>query len=278
MNFFVNIILIFFSTLIFKSSLNLERGELIETKVTFSFFNAGKASMIVDNKIHNINNRPCYKVDVFGRTTGIFDFFARVRDNWGVYIDTVDFNPQKFYRYIQEGKYRKNEILRFDDELLDSVEVIILDKVTKQEKERKYYHLEDDFKDIMRGYFMNYWISSVFYLRNLDYSTIPIDTLIGIPSLKDKGKYNYKMKFLGRKILKSKDKINMDALAFSPEMPKNKLFVGKNPVTFWLSDDDKKIPLRLSASMYFGDFDIETINFDSTINDRLKETIYNKYR
>ena len=25
-------------------------------------------------------------------------------------------------------------------------------------------------------------------------------------------------------------------------------------------------------------FDIETINFDSTINDRLKETIYNKYR
>ena len=278
MNIFINTTFIFLSFFLFKSSLNLKKGEVIETKVTFSLFNAGKASMIVDNKIYNVNNRACYKVDVFGRTTGIFDFFARVRDNWGVYIDTVDYSPQKFYKYLQEGRYRKNEILRFDDKLVDSVEILVLDKVTKQLSETKYLHLENDFKDIMRGYFMNYWISSVFYLRNLDYSNIPIDTLIEIPSLKDKGKYNYKMKFLGKIKIDSNKKNKVNALAFSPEMPKNKLFSGDNPVTFWLSDDDKKIPLRLSASMYFGSFDIETINFDSMISDRLKEKIYDKYR
>jgi len=278
LNIFINSTFIFLSFFLFKSSLNLKKGEVIETKVTFSLFNAGKASMIVDNKIYNINNRACYKVDVFGRTTGIFDFFARVRDNWGVYIDTVDYNPQKFYKYLQEGKYRKNEILRFDDTLVDSVEVIVLDKVTKQPSEIKYLHLENDFKDIMRGYFMNYWISSVFYLRNLDYSNIPIDTLIEIPSLKDKGKYNYKMKFLGKIKISSNNKDKVNALAFSPEIPKNKLFSGDNPVTFWLSDDDKKIPLRLTASMYFGSFDVKTINFDSIISDSLKENIYNKYR
>lgn len=278
MNIFINTTFIFLSFFLFKSSLNLKKGEVIETKVTFSLFNAGKASMIVDNKIYNVNNRACYKVDVFGRTTGIFDFFARVRDNWGVYIDTVDYSPQKFYKYLQEGRYRKNEILRFDDKLVDSVEILVLDKVTKQLSETKYLHLENDFKDIMRGYFMNYWISSVFYLRNLDYSNIPIDTLIEIPSLKDKGKYNYKMKFLGKIKIDSNNKNKVNALAFSPEMPKNKLFSGDNPVTFWLSDDNKKIPLRLSASMYFGSFDIETINFDSMISDRLKENIYDKYR
>jgi len=233
--------------------------------------------MIVDNKVYLINNKPCYKVDVFGRTTGIFDFFTRVRDNWGVYIDTINFNPQKFYKYLQEGRYRKNEILRFDDNLKDSAEVILLDKITRKEIEKKYYHLEDDFGDIMRGYFLNYWIASVFYLRSLDYNTIPVDSLIEIPSLKDKGKYNYKMRFLGRKLLNNKSKKGK-ALAFVPEIPENKLFVGNNPVTFWLSDDESKIPLRLSASMSFGNFDIETVNFNSIIDERSKEMIYNKYK
>ena len=164
MNFIVKNLLVLLSFLFFHSSSNLIDGEIIETKVSFSFFNAGKASMLVDNKIHFVNDLPCYKIDVYGRTTGFFDFFARVRDNWGVYIDTISYTPQKFYKYLQEGKYKKNEILRFNIQPLDSVEVIILDKETKEEKDRIYYHSKNQFKDIMRGYFMNYWISSVFYL------------------------------------------------------------------------------------------------------------------
>ena len=278
MNFIVKNLLVLLSFLFFHSSSNLIDGEIIETKVSFSFFNAGKASMLVDNKIHFVNDLPCYKIDVYGRTTGFFDFFARVRDNWGVYIDTISYTPQKFYKYLQEGKYKKNEILRFNTHPLDSVEVIILDKETKEEKDRIYYHSKNQFKDIMRGYFMNYWISSVFYLRSLDYSQISIDTLIEIPFLSDKGKYNYKMKYLGSKKIKSLNKKSLSALTFSPVVPENKLFSGESPVTFWLSDDDRKIPLRLSASMRFGEFDIETVDFDNMIDDKSKEIIYNKYK
>ena len=107
MNFIVKNLLVLLSFLFFHSSSNLIDGEIIETKVSFSFFNAGKASMLVDNKIHFVNDLPCYKIDVYGRTTGFFDFFARVRDNWGVYIDTISYTPQKFYKYLQEGKYKK---------------------------------------------------------------------------------------------------------------------------------------------------------------------------
>jgi len=278
LNFIINNILILLVFFYFNTSSNFIDGEVIETKVSFSFFNAGKASMLVDNKIYFINDLPCYKIDVFGRTTGFFDFFTRVRDNWGVYIDTINFTPQKFYKYLQEGKYRKNEILKFNSDILDSVEVIVLDKVTKKEKDRIYYHSKNQFKDIMRGYFMNYWISSVFYLRSLDYSQILIGSLIEIPFLSDKGKYNYKMKYLGSKKIKSLNKKTLNALTFSPIVPDNKLFVGENPVTFWLSDDERKIPLRLNASMRFGEFDIETTNFDFMIDEKFKEIIYNKYK
>jgi len=278
LNFIVKNLLILVSLLYFNSSSNLIDGEIIETKVSFGFFNAGKASMLVDNKIYFVNDLPCYKIDVFGRTTGFFDFFARVRDNWGVYIDTINYTPQKFYKYLQEGKYKKNEILKFSSQPLDSVEVILLDKETKEEKDRIYFHSKNQFKDIMRGYFMNYWISSVFYLRSLDYYQISVDSLIEIPYLSDKGKYNYKMKYLGSKKINSLNKKTLNALAFSPVVPENKLFSGENPVTFWLSDDDRKIPLRLSATMRFGQFDIETTDFDNMIDEKSKEIIYNKYK
>ena len=64
MNFIVKNLLVLLSFLFFHSSSNLIDGEIIETKVSFSFFNAGKASMLVDNKIHFVNDLPCYKIDV----------------------------------------------------------------------------------------------------------------------------------------------------------------------------------------------------------------------
>ena len=86
------------------------------------------------------------------------------------------------------------------------------------------------------------------------------------------------MKYLGSKKINSLNKKTLNALAFSPIVPENKLFSGENPVTFWLSDDDRKIPLRLSATMRFGQFDIETTDFDNMIDEKSKEIIYNKYK
>ena len=38
------------------------RGEYLEYKVNFGFFNIGEAKMIIDDKFYRINNRECYKV------------------------------------------------------------------------------------------------------------------------------------------------------------------------------------------------------------------------
>ena len=189
-----------------------------------------------------------------------YDIIIKFKPNLETKRFDINLNLEEYYHkaYIQSYPILKNK--------------------TKEEKDRIYYHSKNQFKDIMRGYFMNYWISSVFYLRSLDYSQISIDTLIEIPFLSDKGKYNYKMKYLGSKKIKSLNKKSLSALTFSPVVPENKLFSGESPVTFWLSDDDRKIPLRLSASMRFGEFDIETVDFDNMIDDKSKEIIYNKYK
>src|SRR5690606_33816164 len=89
-------------------------GEELKYRVHYGFINAGTATMKIDNKIHMINGRPTYKVDVFGKSTGVFDVFTKIRDNWGAYIDTAAILPHRGYRNIEEGKYRKYEVTDFD--------------------------------------------------------------------------------------------------------------------------------------------------------------------
>ena len=45
-------------------------------------------------------------------------------------MDTTKYETQQFYRYIKEGRYRKNEFNNFDHEV-DSAQVLNLTKETK---------------------------------------------------------------------------------------------------------------------------------------------------
>ena len=194
-------IVLFLPLLSFSQKSVPKLGEKIDFLVSFGIINAGKASMITDTLIYELNGKEVYKVDVFGKSVGIFDFFTRVRDNWGVYVSSSDLNPKKFYRYLEEGKYRKNEILNFRLDS-DSVQIEILDKYSKEFIEYKYLHFEDDINKIIRSYFMNYWIASIMYLRSLDYSNIMSRDLVEIPYFDDNAKFSYQMKFLNRENVK----------------------------------------------------------------------------
>ena len=234
-------------------------GERIDYLVSLGVFNAGKASMITDTITYNLNDNEVFKIDVIGRTIGIFDFFAKVRDNWGAYITTSDLKPKRFHRYLQEGKYRKNEILNFQNDS-DSVQIVILDKLTKDFVEHKYLHFENDIQKIIRSYFMNYWIASLAYLRSLDYSDVSDKELVEIPYFENNDRFKYQMKFLKRESIQTKiGEIN--SIVFAPLIPKNRLFEDEDAVKFWLSDDKNKVPLKLLAKMNFGNFLIEIENY-----------------
>lgn len=254
-------LLIFLSFYSFSQDYKVIPGEKVDFLVSFGIFNAGEASMITDTNIHSIDNEETIKIDVTGKSIGVFDLFTTVRDKWGVYITEEELEPKKFYKYLLEGKYRKNEILNFVENS-DSVQIEILDKETKEFVEFKYLHFEDDIKKIIRSYFMNYWIASLAYLRSLDYSETASKELVEIPYFENNEKFSYQMKFLRRDTIETKIG-EYNSLVFAPIIPKNKLFEEEDAVKFWLTDDDKKIPLKLEAKMNFGSFVIEVSNYSN---------------
>ena len=221
-------------------------GEEIEFKATVGFIKAAEAQFKVNNVIYTVNDRPTYKIDVNARTVGIFDFFSSVRDTWGSYLDTAQLVPQRFYRYIKEGRFRKNEILYFDHEH-DSVVVAKLHKETRR-LERKIGHaVVDNVQDMVSGYY---------YMRTLDFDNMEIGQVITINAFFDDKEKPFKVKFVGRETIKTKLG-NVKALVLVPLIEKDSLFEEDNTLKIWISDDANKIPLKLKAKIYVGYLEVD---------------------
>ena len=221
-------------------------GERIEYRVHYGFINAGEAILQIDGSIHSINERPCYKIDVFGRTKGFFDAFTKVRDNWGTYLDTSAVVSQMFYQSIKEGKYLKKEVIEFDQ----INNVAIVNRLNKQDSsliKKDSIPTIANIQDIVSGYY---------YMRTFDYDTMKTDQIFTVTGFFDDTTYHVKVKFLGRDKLKTKLG-EFDSFLISPIMPKNSFFRGKNPIKAWISDDRFRIPLKVKAELLIGALEID---------------------
>src|SRR6478752_2698047 len=81
----------------FHKNESFARGETIQFKMTYGFFTVGKGSVKIHPNYFTMNERPCFKVDISGKTVGMVDWVADVNEQWGAYIDTSALVPHQFY-------------------------------------------------------------------------------------------------------------------------------------------------------------------------------------
>ena len=226
-------------------------GEILEYKLNYGLFTVGKAQMKVHNGYYKINGRDCYRVDIFGKTSGAVDWVAKVNDNWGAYIDTAELIPHISYRKIEEGRYRKNELVKFDHET-NMIEAKVVNNETGDFKEPEYIQAPNDIRDIIGG---------LLYLRSLDFDKMEKGGLISLDAFFEDTVYDFDIRFLGRESVKTKAR-EFNALVLQPVMPDNKMFAGENAITVWLSDDLNRVPLKAEANMVIGRAACELIHYE----------------
>ena len=230
----------------------LSAGERMEYRVHYGFINAGEAVMTTDKKIHKVNNRSCYKVDVFGRTTGLFDMITTVRDNWGTYIDTSAVVSQMFYQSIKEGKYLKKEVIQFDQKNHIAV-VNRLDKKDSTLIRKDSIPTLPNMQDLVSGYY---------HMRTFNYDTMKEGQIFTVSGFFDDTTYHINVRFLGREKLKTKIG-EFDSFLMSPIMPKNSFFRGQNPIKAWISNDKRRIPLKVKAELLIGSVEIDIRSYQN---------------
>ncbi|MEM7110228.1 MAG: DUF3108 domain-containing protein [Bacteroidota bacterium] len=235
-------------------TISFYKGEILSYKVHYGFLNAAVATMTISDNLYNVNGFDCYKIEVFGRSVGMFDLFLRIRDTWGTYMDSSAMITRKFYRKIEEGKYRKHEIVEFDQDN-QIARVRTFDKRKKLWKPVEVFDTPACVQDLVSGYY---------YLRTLDFSTIREGETVKVAAFFDDEVYDFSIRFDGRETIKTKLG-RLKSLKLTPIMPDNELFDGENSIQVWLSDDVNKVPLKIKADMFVGAVEVDITNFEKGI-------------
>ncbi len=221
-------------------------GESLSFKASIGWVKAAEATFDVSDIIFNTNEKPTWKIDINARTVGIFDLVSSVRDNWGTFVDTTSYETQQFYRYIKEGRFRKNEIVDFDHQL-DSAQVRKLHKETRAVERTVDFRISDNVQDM---------VSSFYYLRAIDWSQFDIGDVFTINVFFDDKLEPQRVKIVDREVIKTAFG-KMKAVVLVPIREKDSLFVEENTVKVWISDDLNKIPLKVKAKIYVGYLTVE---------------------
>ena len=223
------------------------RGEVIRYTVHYGLINGGEATVETAGSLERVNDRPCYKATVSGRTTGSFDFVLRIRDQWRAYIDTTSILPIRSHRDIAEKNYRKKETVNYDhiNDLAD------VQDNSKDEPKRKTVKVANNTLELVSGFF---------YLRTFNFDRMRVGEVIKVPGYLDGDNFMLEVTYKGREIVET---MAGDVRAFKlvPKLPKNKLFRGEDAISVYLSDDRNKIPVLFQAEMFVGTVKVDMVKY-----------------
>ena len=214
-------------------------GEKVEYRVHYGFINAAEARVEIAKNVTVVNNRPCFKINVTGRTVGPFDLISKVRDTWRSYVDTSAILPHVFYQSIQENKYRKEETIVFNHDRDQAVSSV--------KDETKTYQVPNNIHDIISGYF---------FLRTLNFDKIAEGDVIEVPTFFDGEVYKLRVRYVGKDVIKTKFG-KTRVLRLNPLIPDNKLFKGEGAMKLWVSDDSNRIPLKVEVELVIGSLEMD---------------------
>jgi hypothetical protein len=230
------------------------KGEVLQYKVHYGLLNAADATIELSDDIHRVNERPCYRATVTGRTTGSFDYFLRIRDTWRSYIDTTSILPQRFSRSIEEKNYRKYETVDFDH--VKDMASVESHKRDKNKVKRGTFKTPNNVQDIVSGFY---------FLRTLNYDSRRVGEVIKVQGFFDEEVFNLDVIYKGRETVETKAGV-IRAIRLVPKMPSNKLFRGENAVSVYLSDDRNKIPVLIQAELVLGAVKVDMYKYQGLRN------------
>ena len=210
-------------------------GEYFKFRVHYGFLTAGYATLEVGNEV--LNGKEVFHVKGYGKTTGISRAFFKVEDDYQSYIDKKTDVPYRFIRNIDEGGHTKDIQIDFDHEQGRAL------VNNKKHKTQEWLNFPSDAQDM---------VSAFYYLRNrLDVSNIKKGETIDMNMFFDKENYKFKLKFLGREVIRTKFG-KVPTLKFRPYVQSGRVFKEKESLTVWVTDDQNKMPVLIKADLVVG--------------------------
>ena len=212
-------------------------GEYLKFDVNYGFVTAGEAVLKVSDTLYH--NRKCYLVEFILNSKPFFDVFYKVRDRYYTFIDAEGMFPWRFEQHVREGGYSRDFVEEFDQ---------INHIVAAGDKK---FNIPPYVQDMM---------SAFYFTRTFDFSGFKPGQKMHLQNFYKDSTYELDVKFKGTQ------KGDVDAGKFNciivePLAKEGGLFKSEGRVYVWMTDDERRMPVMVTAKIAIGSVDAELVEY-----------------
>lgn len=214
-------------------------GERLEYDVGYKFITAGTAVFSIGKEAVQRAGRPCYDIRFEVNSLKSLDFLYRVRDRYRTLVDVDGVFPWAFQQSIREGGFSKDFSATFDH----------TSKTAKTTEGT--FSIPQFVHDI---------VSAFYFVRSVDLRLYKSGQILYLQNFFDRATHDLAVKVHGRQ------QVEVDAGVFNcivvePVIKSGSLFKYEGKLLLWLSDDDRRIPVKVSTKVAIGSIDAKLTGY-----------------
>jgi hypothetical protein len=223
-------------------------GEKLTFDVKYGFITAGIATMEVP-KIKRIAGREVYHIVFRVNSVPSFDPFFKVRDRYETYMDVKGLFPWRFEQHIREGGFSKDFSAFFDQ------------RRGKAKTSDSTYNVPEYINDV---------VSAFYLVRTYDFSKMEPGDKIFLENFYDGKVYPLNVIYQGKETV-SVAAGKFDCIILEPLVVEGGLFKSEGDIIIWMSDDHRKIPVKVKTKVIIGSIDAELTSYEGLAREEYRE-------
>ena len=218
-----------------------QAGESITFTIFYSvigiYINAGNANF--SSYLEKYEGKPTYHIVATGNSNSHYDWIFKVRDRYESYFDTATLQPYRFIRNVNEGGYKTND------------DVIFNQQKNTATSTKGTFKVPNCIQDV---------ISAVYYARNINFNAYKPEDRIPFDMFLDNEVYHLYVKYMGKEAITTKYG-TFNTIKFKPLLIKGNMFEGGEKMNIWVTDDDNHIPVRIESPITVGTIKVDLMDY-----------------
>ena len=205
-------------------------NERLVFDIRYGFITAGKAIMEIES-LTTYKNRQSYFISVKVNSASTFDWIFKVRDLYISVVDKEGIFPWRFEQHIREGNYKRDFLALFDHP-----------NGTVTTSAKKKYTITPFIHDI---------VSAFYFTRTVNFSAIKKFDELHLQNFYKDSSYALDVIYLGKEDIEV-DSGKFHTIKIRPMVREGGLFKNTDAMTVWLTDDEVKMPVKMSSKIIIG--------------------------
>ncbi|OLD78232.1 MAG: hypothetical protein AUI33_03730 [Ignavibacteria bacterium 13_1_40CM_2_61_4] len=212
-------------------------GEYLRFDVGYLGVSAGEAVLTVTDTA--FRGRKCFKLNFTLNSKPFFNIFYRVEDRYSSVIDSLGIFPWRFEQHIREGGFARDFTADFDQ--INHV------ATTSEGKHPIPPYVQD-------------MMSAFYFSRTVDYSGMKPGQKLHLQNFYKDSTYELDVKFRGRQTVEV-EAGSFRCLVIEPLAREGGLFKSEGKLFVWITDDDRRMPVRVSTKIAIGAVESELVEY-----------------